>query len=183
MAGQLLINKIKEGDRDALYEVYKSYKEPFLMYCLKNHSFPNTKEGFHDIETIYHDMIIAFRRNCINGKLDELGKASLKTYLFSIGNNLIKNYFNKISNQNKLIEPKSSIVSEELQDGYDDITLRVVNILKAGRLGETCTKLLTYFFFDELPIAEIQVRLDFPTENAVSQRKIRCLASLREMIS
>jgi DNA-directed RNA polymerase specialized sigma24 family protein len=120
----------------------------------------------------------------MNGKLNELEKASLKTYLFSIGNNLIKNYFrdNKLASQNMPIESNSFIISEEPQYGYDDTTLKVINLLRSGKLGEPCTKLLTYFFYEGLSIPEIQDLLNFPTANAVSQRKIRCLSKLRAMI-
>ena len=178
-----LLKRIINDDKHALYEVYKYYKPIFIKYCLKHHTFSYTPEELNVIETIYDDAIIALRRNCKSGKLKELERASLKTYIFSIGNNIIKNYFRSIGQENRKV-PFDDMMQSSEDNIYeqDDITLQAINLLKSGKVGEPCKELLIYFFYDNYSLEVIKERMNFPTANAVAQQKKRCLERLRTMI-
>ncbi len=178
MDDNLLVKRIKEGDKEAFYEVYKSNKDTFLRFCLKYYSL-----SYEQIEDIYHDLILLFRDNCMNGTLNELEKASLKTYLFGIGKNLISDDFRKNKKKNVSIDPIINAFPDTLHsEGPDDEALQVKYILRSGRLGERCTEILIYFFHLKFSLSEIQKLLNIRKANTLSQRKKRCLAKLKEMI-
>ena len=178
-----LLKRIKNDDKQALYDIYKYYKPIFIKYCLKHHTFSYKPEELHVIETIYHDTIMALRRNCMSGQLEELKQASLKTYIFSIGNNMIKNYFRSIGQESRKV-PFDDVMpfSEDEKYETDDISLQAVSLLKSGRVGEPCKELLIYFFYDGYSVEVIKERMNFPSANAVSQQKKRCLEKLKGMM-
>lgn len=74
-----ILIEIKNGNRQALYGLYESYRNDFIQFAQQHYSY--NKENAKDI---FQESIIAFYENICDGKLTFL-TCNIKTYLFSIG--------------------------------------------------------------------------------------------------
>ncbi len=175
-----LIDNIRQGKNETLVEVYYQYKFAFKRYCLKNHAFTNEQ----DIEIIYHETILSFQKNCLKGRITNLGSAKLFTYLINIAQNHIRTHFNK-NNKNFGHRVSNRMVNEiktPEKKGLSNRALLTKNILQSNLLGELCKELLFLHFYKEYAIEVIKERMGFPTSNAVTKQKTRCLQKLKQSI-
>ena len=49
-------------------------------------------------------------------------------------------------------------------------------------MGETCRKVLTYYYFDGMSMAEIAERLGFANTNTAKTKKYKCKKKLDEIV-
>jgi RNA polymerase sigma factor (sigma-70 family) len=177
MSDNLLIKSIKEGDNEALYKVYETNKSPFYKFCFKYYIL-----SYEQVEDTYHDIIIEFRDTCVNGQLSELKTATIKTYLFGMAKNKIRNEFRK--NKYKEVPVQNNVITAPpVNDGVDDVALLVRHILRSHKLGKRCTQVLVCYYFFKMSLSEIMEHFNFDKVNTVSQAKGRCLGQLRGMIN
>lgn len=172
------ISLLKKGDKTILKEIYKNHKDSFFKYAYR---FSLTNE---DLVDIYQDATIALYENALNGKMDNL-KCSVKTYLFSIGKNMIYEQLRK--------DKKAVLVNTDmLKDEYDEeivfdneslnnYQLKLQNGFKL--LGEQCKKILTLFYYNGYTLDEIKVSLNYDKKDVVKSQKSRCLAKLKSIIN
>lgn len=78
-----ILEKLRKGDNEPIYELYKLYRDEFIA-C--------SRAQFNTSEEQAKDAIFDFHQNVIHGRLTELC-SSLKTYLFQIEKNSV--YFHK----------------------------------------------------------------------------------------
>lgn len=172
---ELLIERMKTGDKSALAEVYKLYREPFVQFALKYH---RDSELLYDI---YQDAAIALFERAVQGKLD-LEKSSLKTYLFSVGKFML---FTKLKK-----DPGYQAIEEdmEVQLGlYEDASIyvnepsqKVAFLAKAIRqLGEKCRQILELYYYENKSMKEIQLQLAYNHPDVVKSHKSRCMKTLK----
>ena len=51
-----------------------------------------------------------------------------------------------------------------------------------NELGDTCRKVLTYYYFDGMSMAEIAERLGFANTNTAKTKKYKCKKKLDELV-
>ncbi len=169
---------LKKGDKAILKTIYLDNKLAFLKYAYR---FSLSEE---DLVDIYQDAIIALYDNALNGKLSNI-KCSLKTYLFSIGKNMI---FEHLRKQKKAITLNTGVLQDKYNEevNYDDSVLTNNQIsLQRGfkKLGEQCKKVLTLFYYQGYTLDEITTILNYSKKDVVKSQKSRCMAKLKSLIN
>jgi len=178
MKEKQLIALLKKGQKSTLEEIYKSNKAAFNNYAMK-FSISND-----EILDIYQDAIIALFENAIDGKMDGLN-CTIKTYLFSIGKNMI---YQSFKNKNK-----SLLINQDIaQDDYNE-TISVFDEelneyqlkLQIGfrELGKQCKKILTLFYYNGYTLDEITETLNYAKKDVVKSQKSRCVQQLKSIIN
>lgn len=176
----LILDRLSHGDKTALEEIYRKYREPFIHFALKYH--PDKDE----ICDMYQDIIISLYEKSLRGKL-VLSTGSLKTYLFSMGKFMIFNRYKKSS----LIESINHMPIDHHFKGISDTLYcedekdpKIIEIERAIRsLGTKCKELLRLFYYEEKKMIEIKEILNYNHTDVVKSQKSRCLKSLKEAIA
>lgn len=174
-----IITDLKSEDRLKIKALYNEYRASFLGFG----------KGFHldedALSDVYQEAFLALRKKAISGKLNDV-KCSTKTYLFGIGKFMIYDTLK----EKKLKRPFESNMHLATEDPPEielehTPTLTQEQVLLRNyfkKLGETCQRLLTFFYYRGLSIKEIVIMGDYKDENTVKSSKSRCVKQLREMI-
>lgn len=173
--GTQLINRIK-SDENCIDEVYNEYKRSFIKWVIFN--YPIDEAAALDI---FQDTIIGFYKNIVSGKLNEM-RYSVKTYLFSIGKNLIMNKLRYDKRFENSLESFDLIVSPEpvsFADISDETKLFIDRKIK--ELGEPCYSLLKLFYYNGYSLEAIAREIKSKNQNVVKAQKSRCLTALRNL--
>lgn len=168
MKDQEVLEKIGRGEEKALDYLYKKYYRMMTRIVTSNNG---TEQ---DAKDIYQDALIVFWQKAASGKLVLTSKIS--TYLYSICQNLWR----------KELDRKSRMVNETKdgetytdQDGKE--RSRIIQECIAA-LGETCQKVLTYYYFDGLSMELIAEKMGFANTDTAKTKKYKCKKKLDELI-
>ena len=98
MGENSLISRLLKGDKSALEEIYRLHRSGFVSWITFAHKC--TEEQAIDI---FQYSIISFYENVVEGSIEEMNEAGIKTYLYSIGKNKLladSRKLSKISRKN-----------------------------------------------------------------------------------
>jgi RNA polymerase sigma factor (sigma-70 family) len=163
-----ILARIRQGDEGALDYLYKkNYKMMTKMVINNSGSEDEAKD-------IYQDALIVFWQKAVSGNLVLSSKIS--TFIYSICQNLWR----------KELERKSKLSSEEKDSPeINDVDKRErIDIINTSinNLGETCRKILTYYYFDNLSMSDIAEKLGFANADTAKTKKYKCKKELDELI-
>ena len=176
-----LIRAIRAGDRAPLHDVYVAHRQSFVEWA-----GAQFRCGEQDARDIFQEVVLIFYENIVSGKIDHL-RSHIRTYLFGIGRLLMLQHFRKAGRQADLPEgealehqlPAEVEVGEKLE-----LTERQEILRRAIRsLGDKCRQLLTLFYYHHYPAEAIMEALAYKNTDVVKSQKVRCMKSLREIIS
>ncbi|MEM7512986.1 MAG: sigma-70 family RNA polymerase sigma factor [Bacteroidota bacterium] len=173
---QRLQERLRKDDKQALKEVYLTYKGDFWAF------FTSRNVPEVDLEDIYHEAVVAMYQNFVLKQL-KLEKASLKSYLIAIGKNKVLTKY-KEERRITLMESVAE-VSEEVEEidfdlGPDNQRRQLANAYQ--QMGDKCRELLKLFYYRGFSIREIVVETGYKDENTVKSYKSRCLKKLKKTI-
>ncbi len=139
-----------------------------------------------DIEDGWQDAVVIFYENVLSGKITEIEKCNLKTFLFAIGNNkLLKNYERK----KRLLLPGNldKILQEHAQNmkfDFDDALEEKRERLRAGmdQLSPRCSELLIQRYYHQKDITELKEIFQYASENTVSVTINKCIEKLEKIL-
>lgn len=163
-----ILDRIKQGDESALDYLYKKNFKMMTKMVMNN---SGTEDEAKDI---YQDALIVFWQKAVSGNL--ILSSKISTFIYSICQNLWR----------KELERKSKLSSEE-KDGsvINDIDKRerieIIN-RSISLLGETCRKILTYYYFDNLSMSDIAEKMGFANADTSKTKKYKCKKELDELI-
>jgi RNA polymerase sigma factor (sigma-70 family) len=163
-----ILAKIKQGDESALDYLYKKNFKMMTKMVINN-------SGSEDeAKDIYQDALIVFWQKAVSGNLVLSSKIS--TFIYSICQNLWR----------KELERKSKLSSEE-KDGSEinDVDRRErIEIINncISQLGETCRKILNYYYFDNMSMNDIAEKMGFANADTAKTKKYKCKKELDELI-
>ncbi len=163
-----IFERICKGDERALEFLYKKYYRMMTKMVISN---SGTEEEARDI---YQEALIVFWQKAVSGKLVLTSKMS--TYIYSICQNLWRKELDRkkrLSNEEKDVSVTPDTETEE----RNKIIARCIN-----QLGETCRKVLMYYYFDELSMQEIAERMGFANTDTAKTKKYKCKQKLDELI-
>jgi RNA polymerase sigma factor (sigma-70 family) len=179
MNKQHIIEELKKGNQKLLTEIYIKYKNQFIAYGLKR--YPVDAEL---LKEIYQDLILAFYRNILEGKLIYLS-SSVKSYLFEIGKHMI---FKQLRSKNFDIQYSDNVrekyayiedsVNEE--DEKSEVSLFIKSELE--KLGEKCFKILLMFYFEKKKMDDIAAALNFSNVDSAKTQKYKCFERLKASV-
>jgi RNA polymerase sigma-70 factor (ECF subfamily) len=176
MSQDEIIQKIKSGGRTELGLIYEEYREEFLRWVVKEF-----KCSLDDGKDFYQLTILIFHDNIKQGKLEHL-VSSVKTYLFGIGKNIVKENFRKekrftpISKEKWL---KDALIDEPSNTIEDAVFEKARNAL--GKLGQPCQRLIELFYYEKKSIPEITLEMNYKNPETAKNQKCKCMARLRKL--
>lgn len=163
------IELIKKGDERALDYLYKKNYKMMVNLIVKNNG---TEDEAKDI---YQEALVVFWQKVTSGELVMTSKIS--TYLYSICQNLWR----------KELERKSRYSNEEADKSENENKLEKQERMAAihdclNQLGESCRKILQYYYFDELSMNEIADKMGFANADTAKTKKYKCKQELDKLV-
>ncbi len=177
-----LVQYIQQEFPKALDRFYLSHRTEFFKWAEKN--FGLDKE--HTVD-LYQDAIIILYENVRNGKFS-YQHASLKTYLFAIGKNLIHSFLRQQQREqtNRSVlhrewteTGENNALPEEFscyQHALDELPSAISQIPERGQ------RLISLFYFDKQSMKQITSTLGYRNEDVVKSTKLRYLKNLRHIL-
>jgi RNA polymerase sigma factor (sigma-70 family) len=163
-----IIERISQGDEKALDFLYKKHYRMMTRLIVSNNG---TEQEAKDI---YQDALIVFWQKATSGNLVLTSKIS--TFLYSICLNLWR----------KELDRKSRLSNKE-HDGFEyqnneqEEKAKIINECITN-LGDTCKKILTYYYFDGMSMDKIAEKLEFANTDTAKTKKYKCKKKLDELI-
>lgn len=149
---------------EGVEQLYAHYRPLFIGYIRKRYQLE--EEVASDI---YHDSFLLMMDNIRTGKYQQQD-ASLLTYLLGIGKHLVLKRFQK--------EDKLPLVAEWVSELLPDTDWRYAQE-EAYRLvnegDSVCNRILRFFYWDRLSMAEIAERLEYQSADVAKSKKNSCL--------
>jgi RNA polymerase sigma factor (sigma-70 family) len=171
-----IILKIRSGGQTELGLVYKEYREEFLRWITKEYHCSDD-----DSKDIYQLTILVFYDNIKQGKLETL-VSSVKTYLFGIGKNILKDYIRKGKRFTPISQEKwlKEHLNEEQTQTRDEHAFDAAGVA-LGKLGSPCRRLVEMFYYEKKSMSEISEALQFKNPETAKNQKCKCMARLRKL--
>jgi RNA polymerase sigma factor (sigma-70 family) len=163
-----IFERICKGDERALEFLYKKYYRMMTKMVITN---SGTEEEARDI---YQEALVVFWQKAVSGKLVLTSKMS--TFIYSICQNLWRKELDRkkrLSNEEKDQPVTIDTESEE----RNKIIARCID-----QLGDTCKKVLMYYYFEEMSMQEIADKLGFANTDTAKTKKYKCKQKLDELI-
>lgn len=169
------LSLLKSGDSKVLESIYKENEGKFVSWILRN--YPAISKD--DAKDTFQNAIIILYENAVSGKLNEL-KSSIGTYLFGIGDNLIKSLYRK--------QVKGPISVSEVKDFEipDELYAYIINkeriMMLLGKIGEKCQTLLVSSTSNAMKSEDMAMQLGYPSAEMYRKKKHECLKKLKGII-
>jgi len=163
-----IFDRIQRGDEKALEFIYKKYYRMMTKLVIVN---SGTEDEARDV---YQDALVVFWQKARSGKLVLTSKIS--TYIYSICQNL----WRKELDRKKRLSNEEKENSESLDLDGPEREKIIAKCLE--QLGETCRKVLMYYYFDEMSMQEIANKLGFANTDTAKTKKYKCKQKLDELV-
>lgn len=175
-----ILESLREAREDVFIEIYRQYRDSFNLWSAKYYSCDQQTSS-----DCFQDAVIILMNNAKSGKLKQLG-SGLKTYLFSVGKNvLLRKYSLK----------RNEIAFEEITAGYDTQGLNEYDELfdyknkmidKVAELSvsmkEPCKSILKYYYYENLSMRKIAEIMNYKNADTVKSQKLRCIKYLESLL-
>lgn len=168
-----ILSNIRNGDEEELGHLYVKYKDEFIKFAIKN--FDVGEEVAKDIFT---DLLIDFRNSIVRGKLKQI-EVRIKTYLFSIGRNMLIKHIKEQPKEN-IDKYNDTLIDEEgiNNDEQNEILLSLIET----HLPKQCGKILKLYYYDCRSYKQIQNWLNYSSVESVMNQKSKCIKQLKRMV-
>ncbi|MCG8389313.1 MAG: sigma-70 family RNA polymerase sigma factor [Cytophagales bacterium] len=168
MKDKEIFERICSGDEKTLEYLYKKYYRMMTKMVISNSG------SEQEAKDIYQDALVVFWQKAVSGNLVLTSKIS--TYIYSICQNLWR----------KELDRKKRLTNEEkdsIEYAEHDKQERAKIINKCiHQLGDTCRKILMYYYFDGLSMQDIADQLGFANTNTAKTKKYKCKKKLDELV-
>lgn len=165
-----LLGTAKEYREKEIDRLYEAYKKPFIAFILSN--FGLDAEEARDL---YQESFADMCRNVRSGQYVE-GSATLKTYLFEIGR---RKACNRLRAANRMPEDEQVLISEWLaaqeSPPPDWVQAQEIAARLVQEMDDLCRRVLTYFYWERLPMTEIAARMNYKDADVAKNKKSSCL--------
>jgi len=163
-----IFERICKGDEKALEILYKKYYRMMTKLVISN---SGTEEEARDV---YQDALIVFWQKAASGNLVLTSKMS--TFIYSICQNLWRKELDRKKRLSN--EEKDSPVELDTETAEKEkIIAKCIN-----QLGETCKKVLMYYYFEEMSMQDIADKLGFANTDTAKTKKYKCKKKLDDLI-
>lgn len=163
-----LFERIQKGDEKALEVIYIKYYRMMTKLVITN---SGTEDEARDI---YQDALVVFWQKARSGNLILTSKMS--TFIYSICQNL----WRKELDRKKRLSNEAKDSSETIDMDSPEREKIIAKCL--DQLGETCRKVLMYYYFDEMSMQEIADKLGFANTDTAKTKKYKCKQKLDELV-
>jgi RNA polymerase sigma factor (sigma-70 family) len=177
-----LLEAIKSGKttdlNSAIRYMYATYFEGFKMYTTQN---SGTEE---DAQDVFQEVLVSFIDVVQKEKFR--GESSIKTFLFSLNRNT---WLNELKKRGRTL--KREIIFEHQKDTtVTDVSEMITQnesrkeiLTVVDTLGEKCKQILLAYYYENLSMKEILQQVEYETEQALRNKKSKCLKQLEELLT
>lgn len=173
-----LIERLRNGDRTALEEIYKKYRTSFIKWITYTHKCTDDKAV-----DIFQNSILSFYENVLEKSFDEMNESGIKTHLYSIGKNKLlddSRKQSKISFQEEVVE---NVPFESIEDENAEKENRINKVKKVvSELKEPCSEILKLFYFNNLSNDEIATSMKYKNGDTVKKLKYKCIQRIKNQL-
>jgi RNA polymerase sigma factor (sigma-70 family) len=163
-----IFERIQKGDEKALEFLYKKYYRMMTKLVITN---SGTEEEGRDI---YQEALIVFWQKATSGNL--VMTAKISTYIYSICLNL----WRKELDRKKRFSHEAKDAAVSIDTETEERNKIVAHCIE--QLGETCKKVLMYYYFEEMSMQDIADKLGFANTDTAKTKKYKCKKKLDELI-
>ncbi len=173
-----LLSKIREGDRKYLRQLYEEHREAFWVWIRKTYNCDEDMAA-----EVYQQAFTTLYYNVKEGKLTNL-TSSLKTYIFAIGRNLIRDHFKITTRRQEIMEVAvdTSNIDNSIIDRYEQSEMKDTVKTLLLKIGEPCKTVLELFYLKGYALDAIAIEMNYKSENIASKRKFICLKQMRKLL-
>ncbi|MDI1234285.1 MAG: RNA polymerase sigma factor [bacterium] len=167
-----LVVAIRNGDQDAVVQLYKDNVMAIRNYILKNSGTSD------DAEDILQEACVAVWEKIKKGELEL--KAKLSTFVFAISRNLWLKRLHKAGKQSQLDDKHT----ENLSVGDDTFASenRQIVVQMMDKLGTNCKDLLLMFYFEGYDMNTIAQKLQYNNADTAKAKKHQCFKQLQAFV-
>ncbi len=169
-----LLNDLEAGDlflnNRAIRYLYKVYYPMALKFVKANRG---TDE---DVNDVFQESLIAFYENIKNQKFR--GDSTIKTYIYSTIRN---NWFSKLKKSKPEINIEDFEFKTDEQKKVDRETLELLKEI-LNRTGDSCRRILKYYYYDNLSMRDIMREMDFSSEQSAKTQKYKCMQKMIKIL-
>jgi len=163
-----IFERIQRGDEKALEFLYKKYYRMMTKMVITN---SGTEEEARDI---YQEALIVFWQKATSGNLVMTSKIS--TYIYSICQNLWRKELDRKKRISHEVKDSPVTIDTETEEKQKIVAQCI------EQLGDTCKKVLMYYYFDEMSMQDIADKLGFANTDTAKTKKYKCKKKLDELI-
>jgi len=163
-----IFERICKGDEKALEFIYQKYYRMMTKLVITN---SGTEEEARDV---YQDALVVFWQKATSRNLVLTSKMS--TYIYSICQNLWRKELDRkkrLSNEEK----DTAVVVDTESKEREKILASCID-----QLGETCKKVLMFYYFEEMSMQDIADKLGFANTDTAKTKKYKCKKKLDELV-
>ncbi|MEO9872795.1 RNA polymerase sigma factor [Ekhidna sp.] len=174
-----ILEQIRSGDEKAMERIYHAYRSEFLIWSMDKYNVSEDDALDH-----YQDAVTIFFEKVSNGMLEKI-ESTIKTYLFGIGKNKIRQKFQKDAKADDHLDGMTEhyqFLGEGVENHSTFEEAKNLAVNAFNQLGESCKKLLKYFYFEKKSMIEISKLMGHKNEGVSRTSKKRCLEKIREQL-
>lgn len=163
-----IFDRICKGDEKALEFLYQKYYRMMTKLVITN---SGTEDEARDV---YQDALIVFWQKATSGNLVLTSKMS--TFIYSICQNLWRKELDRkkrLSNEEK----DTSVTLDTESAEREKILAKCID-----QLGETCKKVLMFYYFEEMSMQDIADKLGFANTDTAKTKKYKCKKKLDDLV-
>ncbi|MDX2302487.1 MAG: sigma-70 family RNA polymerase sigma factor [Microscillaceae bacterium] len=168
MKDSQVLKKIKSGDEAALDYIYKK------NYKMMTRLVINNSGSEEEAKDIYQEAILIFWQKA--RKEDFLLTSKISTFIYSICQNLWRKELERKARLSGEMVEGMEFNSFESQERNEIIS----ECIKS--LGETCQKVLMYYYFDNMSMQDIAEKMGFANADTAKTKKYKCKKELDKLI-
>jgi RNA polymerase sigma factor (sigma-70 family) len=178
MDNHSLLKNIRNADGEAeIKRIYVSYRKEFLLWAIRNYECSQD-----DAEEVYQQTMIIFYENILFEKVKAI-TTEVKTYLFSIGKNKIREYLRK-KKFSELPTNADYFIDTSMFHGSDEHDYEnKLNLVERclSQLGEPCKSILVQFYYHKKSLSDIADKLNYKNTDSMKTQKFKCIQRLKNI--
>jgi RNA polymerase sigma-70 factor (ECF subfamily) len=175
MTNKEIIESILNNDEKVIESLYDEYRSHFISWALLEYKIKN-----EDAKDLFQEAMIVFVMKVQSEKIIEI-TTTLKTFLFGIGKQLIRNSIKLKYNRESRHQQYYLNHDEFDQIVVDEEDYGIV-IAELSCMKTPCKSILQHYYLDNLNLKEIALSLGYKSAQSVKVQKYRCLKTLKDNI-
>ncbi len=171
-----ILELIQRGDEEALVILHHAHRRAITGYILKN---SGTDQDAQDV--LQESLVILWER-VRSGRFEQT--AQLGTFLFGIAKNLWRRSLARSRRESPL--DAESQVGDDALSALESMVGQEEKAMVAAameEIGETCRQLLLLYYWEELSMEQIAVRMGFANATTAKSKKYQCKKALERILS
>lgn len=168
-----LLERLREGRKEALLELYKSNQAMVKQYILRNQG------SLEDAEDLLQEALVVLWQNV--HKAEFALTARISTYLMAV----VKNkWLKNLSKNGRIVGEELMPMEAVTAPSYGQSNGMDMKIISDSldQLGDTCRELLIYFYYDGLDMINIAKLMKFANSDTAKAKKYQCFKKLEELV-